>query len=250
MFLGVGTEAKVRYINNAGKCWFMKKGDFIKIDFVGRVVNTGEVFDLTEESEARKAGIHNPDRKYTPMLAIIGSGMLVPGVESELEKMKVGEGKEFNVSPDRGFGSRRMDNIRIISLAKFRENKINPIPGEFVEIDGRRARVQSVSGGRIRVDFNHPLAGKELNYRVRIVKVIKDAKEKADSLLEHYGIECETELKESVLVITTKKPLHELVRKMIGEEFKKWIAEIKSLDFRSKEKAKKDVRESQGESPG
>ena len=231
----------------------MKKGDFIKIDFVGRVVNTGEVFDLTEESEAKKAGIHNPERKYKPSLAVIGSGMLVPGVESELEKMKVGESKEFDVQPDKAFGPRRMDNIRIISLAKFRENKINPIPGEFVEIDGRRARVQSVSGGRTRVDFNHPLAGKELNYKVRIVKEIKETKDKADSLLEHYGIECETELKEGKMVITTKKPLHEVIRKMIGEEFKRWIAEIKTVDFKSKEKPRKpvkDVQEKAGKSSG
>jgi FKBP-type peptidyl-prolyl cis-trans isomerase 2 len=231
----------------------MKKGDFIKIDFVGRIVNTGEVFDLTEESEAKKAGIHNPERKYTPMLAVIGSGMLVPGVESELEKMKVGESKEFNVLPERGFGPRRMENIRIISLAKFRENKINPIPGEFVEIDGRRARVQSVSGGRIRVDFNHPLAGKELNYRVRIVKEIKDMKEKADSLLDHYGIECETVLKEGKLTITTQKSLHEMVRKMIEETIKKWVTGIKTVAFKSKEKpgeAEKETQEKPGEKSG
>ena len=41
----------------------MQKGDFLRIEYVGRVKLTGEIFDLTDEALARKEGIHNPDRK-------------------------------------------------------------------------------------------------------------------------------------------------------------------------------------------
>lgn len=209
----------------------MKKGDFVKIEFLGRVVGTNEIFDLTSEETARKEGIHNPNARYGPVLVILGAGMVIPGVEKELETMKIGEEREFNVKPEQAFGSRNPKLIRIISMSKFIDQKINPVPGIFVNIDGMHAKVQSVSGGRIRVDFNHPLAGKELHYKVKVLVEIKTPLERARAITEYYNIKSSVFLKDSKLEINTEKPLDERVRRVLENTIKEWIRGIREIKF-------------------
>ncbi len=209
----------------------MKQGDFILIDFVGRVLGTGEIFDLTNPEVAKKEGIFNPKQKYEPALVIIGARMVIPGVEKRLLEMKPGDEREFSVKPEDAFGPRNPKLIKIISRANFLRQKINPVPGLFVTIDRRQARIQSVSGGRIRTDFNHPLAGKELHYKLKVVKNITATKEKIDSFLDYYGLKGEPELKQGTLTIKTEKPLDKMIEKIISDTIKKWIREVKAVKF-------------------
>ena len=94
---------------------------------------------------------------------------------------------------------------------------------------------QSVSGGRVRVDYNHPLAGKDLRYRLRIVRQITKSLEKAKALLEYYNVDCKTSIRDGKLAIETKKPLHALIQKMIDETTRKWIKEIKTVNFKTRQ---------------
>lgn len=211
----------------------MQKGDFLKIDYVGRIASTGEVFDLTDEAAARKEGIHDPRQRYGPALVIIGSGMTVPGVERHLLKMKAGEERQFDVGQEEAFGRRNPRLIKIISYHRFVSQKINPVPGIFVNIDGRHARIQSVSGGRVRADFNSPLAGKDLRYRVRIVKQLKDTQEKAQAMLDHYGLKGRALFKEGSLTIKTSDKLPDQVKQMLNSGITKWVSEIKKITYMS-----------------
>jgi hypothetical protein len=61
---------------------------------------------------------------------------------------------------------------------------MNPVPGMPVELDGMPARIQTVAGGRVRVDFNHELAGKTLVFKVKVAGEAKTEKEKAMFLVE------------------------------------------------------------------
>ena len=185
----------------------MKKGDFIKIEYTGWVSSTGEVFDLTSEEEAKKLGVFNPKHKYGPALVIVGAGIAVPGVEAQLEQMKFGEEKQFEVEPGQAFGNRDPRLIKDISMSKFLEQNINPIPGSFVTIDNRQAKIQSVAGGRVRVDFNHPLASKQLRYKIKIVQEIKSTLEKAKALIEHNNMKCDVDLKETNLTLKFEKKI-------------------------------------------
>ena len=138
----------------------MKEGDFVQIDFVGRVAGTDEIFDLTVKDVAEQHKIVNPGQKYQPALVIVGARMVIPALDRNLQEMQVGEEREFDVRPEEGFGERKPSFIKVFSLSKFREAKVEPAPGRFIDIDGMPAKIQSVSGGRVRVDFNHPLAGR------------------------------------------------------------------------------------------
>lgn len=201
----------------------MKDGDFILIEYVGRISNTNEIFDLTSAELAKKEGIFNKNFKYGPKLVIVGSNMVIKGVEAKLKEMNLNDEKEFEVTAAQAFGKRNPKMIKIISISKFLEKNINPTPGLFVDIDGIQAKIQSVSGGRVRVDFNHPLAGKDLKYKLKIVKVFKEKLDKVKAILNYYGIEAETTVKEDILTIKPKKKLEFAVEKLVSETIKKWV---------------------------
>ena len=217
----------------------MKEGDFVHIDYVGRLSATGEIFDLTDAELAKKEGIYSEKTRYGPALVIMGAHMVIPGIEKQLLQMKVGEGREFVVQPEEAFGKRNPRLVMVVSKAKFLKENINPVPGMFIDIDGRQTKIQAVSGGRVRVDMNNPLAGKELRYSVKVVKQFEKPFDKVDAIVKHFMVKCETELKEDKLTITTDEPMHEFLKKMVEEPIKKWVKEIKTVEFASKEQNKK-----------
>lgn len=220
----------------------MKEGEFVEIDYVGRIKLTDEIFDLTSEELAKKEKIFNPNHPYGPALVIIGSNMVIKGVMKELEKMEVGEERTFDVGPAEGFGMRNPKMIRIVPISKFIENKISPVPGEYFEIDGMQAKVQSVSGGRVRVDFNNPLAGKMLTYNVKILGKIEGVRERIDRLLSYYRAgHSGVEIKDKKAVIKSEKPINPMVKKLMNDMVTRWVKGIGGLEFREKpaEKGKK-----------
>ena len=209
----------------------MKEGDFLKIEYVGKIADTDEIFDLTDGELAKKNGIHNEGQKYGPVLVIVGSGMVIPGVDDKLREMKKGEEKEFDVTPDNAFGKRDVKKIKIVSTTSFIRQKINPVPGAYVDINGRKAKIQSVSGGRVRVDFNHPLAGKTLRYKVKIAEDIREPVDKVKSIMDYYRLPADVEMVEGKLSIKTKENTPEPVRKLMTDIITKWIKEVKKVEF-------------------
>lgn len=157
--------------------------NFIKVSFTGRLED-GRVFDTTDEETAKKAGIYNDKRRYAPMSIILGEHQIIDGLEEALNGMNVGEEKTVEVPPEKAYGKRNPDLIRIVPLKKFKEQKINPIPGMPIDVDGRIARVQTVAGGRVRVDFNHELAGKKLIFDVKIESKADTEEDRIRFLLE------------------------------------------------------------------
>lgn len=164
----------------------MKEGDFIRIDYVGRIKESGLIFDLTNEEIAKKEGVYNPQVKYGPLPVIIGSKFLIKGLEEAFEGMKIGEKKHLIIKPDKAFGDRSEKLIKLIPESEFTKQNMVPYQGMPVNIKNLQGRVLSFSGGRVKVDFNHPLAGKELEYDLEIKKHITDKQEKVKSILEFF----------------------------------------------------------------
>lgn len=201
----------------------MKNGDFLLLDFVGRIEVSNEVFDLTVENVAKKEGIYNPNVKYRPIPVVIGKGMLLKGVEKVIKEMNVGEEREFIVNADDAYGKRDRKLIKVVSLAHFLKEGVDARPGIIVEIDGKRAKVLSVSGGRVTVDFNHPLAGKDLKYWVRIVKKVENRIEQVQLLLEHNNIKFDNIEEKDSKIIVYIKTTNKDAEKFVEEFIRKWI---------------------------
>ena len=167
----------------------VQKGDVIRLNYTGRVKETGEIFDTTYEEVAKEAGIYSENAVYGPVPIAVGAGHVLKGLDEQLEGLEVGKKYEITVPPEKGFGKRDPKLVKTFTLGQFRRQGIYPFPGMPVEIEtesGRKlkGKVMTVSGGRVRVDFNHPYAGKHLVYEVEIIEKIEDPIEKIKALIE------------------------------------------------------------------
>jgi len=128
--------------------------------------------------------VYNAEKPYTPAVVVVGEGHVLPGLDKTLEDSKVGEEKKVHLAAIDAFGDRSFKFIQLVPLRDFKKQNINPYPGMVFEVEGRPARIQSVSGGRVRVDFNHPLAGKECDYELKIEAEAKTEDDRIKFLLE------------------------------------------------------------------
>ena len=160
-----------------------KEGDFILIEYVAKVKETGELVDTTKAEVAKEHKKFSEEKIYEPLLVIIGEHRVVEGLEEELKKMNVGEEKTLEIPPEKAYGKRDPSKVKLLPLREFTKKGIVPKVGEVVEINGMLATIRSVTGGRVIVDFNHPLAGKTLVYEVKVIKKIDDPLEKIKYLL-------------------------------------------------------------------
>lgn len=159
---------------------------FVKISYTGRIKD-GKVFETTSEKIAKEEGIFNEKKIYQPLPIVVGEGQVIKGLEEALSSMKLTPGEEkknIEIPPEKAFGERDPNKVRLISRGQFKREGITPIPGMVVELNGRPARIQTVSGGRVRVDFNSELAGKIVVYDVKIEGIAKTKREKVNYLIE------------------------------------------------------------------
>jgi FKBP-type peptidyl-prolyl cis-trans isomerase 2 len=213
----------------------MKDGDFIRIDYIGKISESGEVFDLTKENIAKEKGIYNPALTYKPIPIIVGANFVVKGLEKGLKEMKVGEKKKIKVKPEEAFGERSPKLIKLIPLSEFKRQKKDPFPGMIVTINNLHGRILSVTGGRVKIDFNHPLSGKTLEYDVEIKEKITKRMEKIKAILEFFLKIKEVfnvSVKNEIVEIEIKKmDLPKELKKNIVDIILKWIKSIKKIRF-------------------
>jgi FKBP-type peptidyl-prolyl cis-trans isomerase 2 len=161
----------------------------------------------------------------------------VKGLEAELMKMKVGQKKKITVGPEDALGERNSELIKLVPLSEFKKRDIDPFPGMPIVQNNMRGRVLSVSGGRVKVDFNHPLAGKTLEYEVEIKEKITGVKERVLGILELFVKFEKDEInvkidKESLEIkIDKKKDVPKTIKKVISENVTKWVKPIKKVRF-------------------
>lgn len=145
-----------------------KEGDFVEIKYIGRIVESNEIFDLTDEEVAKKNKIYNPRAKYGPISIVIGANQILTSLEEEIRKMDVNEKKTVTLEAKKAFGERHAQLVRIFNETELRKRGVTPIPGHYLNFGQMNGRVLSVAGGRVRIDFNHPLAGKNVVYEVEV----------------------------------------------------------------------------------
>jgi FKBP-type peptidyl-prolyl cis-trans isomerase SlyD len=165
------------------------KKDVIRLHYTGKIKETGEIFDTTYEDVAKEAGIYNEKGIYGPVPIAVGAGHVIKGLDEALEGLEVGKKHTIELPPEKAFGKRDPKLIKTFTIGQFRRQGIYPFPGLDVEIETDsgtklKGRIISVSSGRVRVDFNHPYAGKTVIYEVEILEKIDDPIEKVKALIE------------------------------------------------------------------
>jgi len=190
-------EEEVHYENA------VNKGDFIMVDMTGSSVETGEVFDTSSEETAQAEGLYEEGRSYGSRLVIVGDGYVLRGLDEKLPGTAFDEEVEIEIDPQDAFGERNPDDLETVPYRVLRSKGINPYVGAEFEIDGRSAIVRSVGAGRVQVDYNHPLAGRKIVYKLKVVEHITDEKDIMRALLGRRFLGIET--KEFKLKKTKKK---------------------------------------------
>jgi FKBP-type peptidyl-prolyl cis-trans isomerase 2 len=110
-----------------------------------------------------------------PLQFKAGSSQLIPGFEKAVMGMKAGQKKSFKISPEKGYGPGDPKAIKSVPISQIPPD-IKPKAGMILDTkgkDGQRlpVRVVEVKKDVVIIDFNHPLAGKTLNYDVEILEI-------------------------------------------------------------------------------
>lgn len=170
----------------------LRDGDFILIEYTIRVKETGNIVDTTNEDIAKREGIYDSNKLYGPELVVVGRGWVIKGLDEALKGLEPGSEKEIIVPPEKAYGTRDPNKIKVLSIREFRRRGIDVKLGDVIEYGGQTGIVKSISGGRVVVDFNHPLAGKTLIYKVKVLRKLEDPIDKAKALAaRHLGLKME-----------------------------------------------------------
>lgn len=158
----------------------IKKNDFIEIEFTGRITNNKEIFDTNIKSDAKRAGFKIEGIK--PQILSVGHKMLPSGFDDDLVGKEENIEYELKLTPSQAFGKRNSQLVKMIPSKYFHEQKITPIRGMQLNLDGQLVKVLSSDRGRTLVDFNNSLAGKSVTYTYKINKKITEEKERIIAL--------------------------------------------------------------------
>lgn len=176
-----------------------------------------------------------------------GINLLRKELEDVLKGKKEGEIIEKTIK--NAYGEIRQDLIALVPLRFLRKNKINPYPGLVVEIDNMRGIIKSVNGGRVLIDFNHPLAGKEILFKINIIKNFEKEEDFVEELLknlrekEKEKIEFDKNNKEIIVEKeNTKKIIEELLKIYKLENYNVKIMEKKEEKEENNNENKKNER--------
>ncbi|MEK6823561.1 MAG: hypothetical protein AABY06_00865 [Nanoarchaeota archaeon] len=226
----------------------LQKKDFIEMEFTGRIKDTGDIFDSNVKEELDKLHVsqgHKDDHTHEtkPLIYCLGEGMFLGGVDDYLIGKETGN-YIVGLSSEKAFGKRRRDLVKMIPIKIFFQHKINPIQGAMLNFDGKMGKVLSVSGGRVLVDFNHPLAGKEIIYEINVKRIVQNIDEKIKSFNSFIF---KQDLKFSV-VQDNKKVIYEIPEsdkqlKIFVGIFKEKFKEIFGMELEVKEDKEEEKKE-------
>ncbi|MFW5865770.1 MAG: FKBP-type peptidyl-prolyl cis-trans isomerase [Nanoarchaeota archaeon] len=135
----------------------VKSGHLVKLHYTG-TFDDGSVFDSSEGKD--------------PLEVLAGKGMLIKGFDNALVGMKVGEEKSIDLTPEDGYGHPRDDLVQEISKKDLGDG-ITPEVGMTLGVTAPNGQVfpaviKEVKDDSILLDANHPLAGKNINFKVKV----------------------------------------------------------------------------------
>lgn len=138
----------------------VKKGSKVKVDYTGKLED-GTVFDT---SEGKK-----------PLEFEVGAGQIIKGFDDALIGMKKGEEKEIKLKPADAYGEHKPELMKKVPKEHLPKDP-EPKAGMMLVLstpDGRKfpAKIAEVDGKEVTIDLNHPLAGKTLNFKIKVVDI-------------------------------------------------------------------------------
>src|SRR4030042_3105322 len=137
-----------------------KEGDTVKVHYTG-TLEDGTVFDSSRDHE--------------PIEFTLGKGQIIKGFENAVLGMSIGETKTVRIPSNEAYGPRRDELLLKFNKTDFPPD-IEPVKGLVLDLrnpDGRSlvARITEVSGDLVTLDANHPMAGKDLTFKIDLMEI-------------------------------------------------------------------------------
>lgn len=214
----------------------LQKKDFIEIEFTGKIKD-GEVFDSNVQKNLEKLHEGNSHPTETkPLIFCLGEGMFLKAIDDFLIGKEIGK-YEIELTPEKAFGVRLPQLVQMLPIKLFKSQNLNVFPGAVFNFDGRMAKVLTVSGGRVIVDFNNPLAGKVVVYDINVLRKVEDLNEKIKSVIDFlFRMELKFSVQENKVLIEVEKQMSQFVE-MFKEKFRDILGmEMKVREIETKEK--------------
>jgi peptidylprolyl isomerase len=139
----------------------VETGNKVKVHYKG-TFDDGTVFDSSYD-------------RGTPIDVEVGAGQVIAGFDAALTGMKTGDTKTINLLPEQAYGERNLEAIVEVSKENFPENFVFT-QGEVIQGTNEAGfplvgTLQEDKGEAVVVDFNHPMAGKTLNFAIEVVDI-------------------------------------------------------------------------------
>ena len=117
--------------------------------------------------------IDNTRSRAEPVSLVMGDGSLLPGFEKSLFGLRAGDRRTVSLPPEEAFGPWNSENVQTFDTVKLEQR---PVEGHMIEFEDKAKQslygvVKSVNDDVTEVDFNHPLAGKNITFEVEIFRV-------------------------------------------------------------------------------
>lgn len=216
----------------------IKEKDFIEIEFTGKIKETDEIFDSNIPEDVKESNLNIKNVK--PFILCVGQEMLPSGFDKDLIGKETNKQYTLELKPEQAFGKRDRQLIKMVPTKLFLEQKINPQKGMQLNLDGQIVKILSNSGGRTLIDFNNPLAGKEIIYNYKINKKIEDQKEQVKGLFEFFfKQEFDFEIKDNKIILKEIKKELEPYLQMFAPKIKEMTNLELELKDTNKEKSEK-----------
>ena len=138
----------------------IKKGSKVKVEYTG-TLDDGTVFDTSE-------------KHGKPLEFEVGANQIIPGFEKAIVEMKKGEEKKIKLSPKEAYGDNNPELVKKIPRDKLPKEELKPGMMLLMGLpDGQQMPVKIIEVGEkeVTLDLNHPLAGKTLNFKIKVVDV-------------------------------------------------------------------------------
>lgn len=135
------------------------QGDTVRVHYTG-TLDDGTVFDSSEGRD--------------PLKFTIGSNALIPGFESAVVGLTVGESTRVVIGPEDAYGPRLDGKVVVVERSRLPDEP-EPEPGMVLQARGSEGTVlltiTDVAGDMVTLDGNHPLAGQQLTFEIELAEI-------------------------------------------------------------------------------
>jgi len=152
----------------------IKQNDWIEVEYTGKLKN-GDVFDTSKGRE--------------PLRFKVGAGMVIPGFDAAVISMEVGNDKNFMIPFAEAYGPKNKDAVEIpkTSFKEIENIEKGKSYNFMTDLGPIKIDVEDVLEDKIKATVNHPLAGEDLEFDIKIVKILSEdeAQDQEKLMQEH-----------------------------------------------------------------